>query len=397
MYTYANKIILILFFSIFIYAETYQDININNNIIISTDSLLESTKIQKDIYIKTLMNKPYKDKKFYPIWEKVHLLKQKDKESLEMLENALKKSTNNDIKLNSYIEGLISFISGNYTKAFPLLKTASNLGNKDALYLYALYFTPYLGNEVNIPKFYFLLKQSIVGGSKLPFYSQLRWWKLKNIKPLFKTSGLIKMLETKSLITIKDLKKLNEYVYIPHTYKISKNNFDKIAKLTLLFKTIFYTQGKYTSLDKQDLSKSTNQTSLANFLEFKFDETKCNKIKPYIYTNNYQAENKCGKNLPFKKFINKIQAGDVCLVTNKKAHHYLTIYSINYKSKKIYFIDSWTQNSFLLEKNNILGLKGKVINIPQGSLIELSFEDYQYSVVGCVQRDLLSSLTNKRN
>jgi len=398
MYISVNRISLILLFSFFSYAE--ENININRNIIIPVNSLVKSIKIQRDKYIENLMRHPFIDKEYYLVWEKIQVIKEKnilnqekEDELLKMLKIALNKSIENNTKLNNYLKGLIHFILEDYNKAFPFFKKASRQGNKDALFLYALYFTPYLGNDVDIPKFYFLLKQSVIGKSTLPFISQIRWWKPRNIKPLLQANALINILETKSFITNKELKKIDEYIYTPiNSQTLKNNNFDQIAQLTLLFKEVFFEQSRLTSLNKQVLSKDMNSSTLSSFLKSffpKLNEAECTKMKPYLYTNNYQPENKCGKNLPFKQFIKKIKAGNPCLISNKKSHHFLLVYSIDYKTRKIYFIDGWVQNSFLLEKNNILGLKGKIIKLREGNLIELSFEDYEYSAIGCVSLNTL--------
>lgn len=390
MFIYVNKIlirfIMVILTLNILHGGESENIDIHGNIIIPFYSLLDAYKVQKKLYVDDLIEHPYYDKQYYTQFKKIQLLKKSNKisedDAYKILEYSIEKSIENNSRLNNYLRGVLYFISKEYDKAFPLLKKSSDQGNKDALFLYSLYFTPYIGNRTDIKKFYFLLLQSIVGESNLPLVSQIRWWKSKNIKPLLRSSVLIGIIEKNKLIKEKDIDNLDEYIYRSTDSKhMSK---DKRARLTLLFKDIFYSQDRMTSLNEQVISKNMSPSTLFTTFEIS-NEKECEHTKPFIYTKSYQPENKCGKNIPFEKFIKKISAGDVCLISNKKAHHLLFVYSIDYKKKKIYFIDGWPKKSFLLKTNNLIGLKGKLTTIGQRQLIELPFADFHYVVVGCAK------------
>lgn len=384
---FANRILILLFlFFIYLHSEEHKTIIIDNNIYISHDILIQTIQNQKDEYFRMLLNQPWQDEVFHEAFNKI----KKDNEDVNLsklntnkLLNLLEKTILENENYTNYLRGIILFILNKYNEALPYFKKASDLGNRDALFFYSLYFTPYLTKDVDISMFYFLLKQSMYKNSNLPYLTELRWWGEKRIKPLLSPHSIVDIISKKNRITVSSIKGKGEYIYTPINRQYPQEiNFDKLIVLTSFFKDIFFSQTKLASLDKQKISKKANPSNLISVV--KIDEHKCEKTKPYLYTGNYKPENKCGKNLPFKDFIKIIGVSNPCLISNKKAHHYIFIYSLDYKNKKVYLIDGWTKNSFLLEDNNILGLKGKIFNLPYGNLIELSFDDFKNTVVGCV-------------
>lgn len=349
--------------------DNNESININSKIIIPFDSIQKSIEIQRYQYAKDLVLYPYFNKAYYDIWKK--------SSNKEIRLHGLIKAFNNKGDFISYLRGLVLFIEKDYIKALPFFRKSANLGNPDALFFYSLYYTPYIGNSTDIKRFYILFLQSLTGESSVLKDSIIRWWGKQDIKPLIKAKFLVNFFN-KSIITQSALKNIDEYFLI---FRDPKIDIVKSAHLTLLFKQAFYAQKLLAPINNQPVLKNIESSTLATL---NTNEKNCTKGQNnIIYTNMYKPENSCGRNVSFKEFIKKVRPGDICLITNKTVHHFLYIYSINYKEKKVRFLDGWPKESFLLQNNNILGLRGKIVQAPLGDLIELSFEDFKYVIVGC--------------